>query len=599
MPSARTDIESVLVIGSGPIVIGQACEFDYSGTQACRVLQGGGPAGHPGELQPGHDHDRPGVRRRHLRRADHARVRREGHREGAPRRAAADPGRPDRAERGDRAARERRAGEVRRRADRRHHRRDPARREPRVVQGDRRDARRARSARSSDLPHASTTCSAAADELGYPVVVRPVVHDGRRRLRASRTTRPTCAGSPAPGLHASPTTEVLLEESILGWKEYELEVMRDKADNVVVVCSIENVDPMGVHTGDSITVAPAMTLTDREYQRMRDIGIAVIREVGVDTGGCNIQFAVDPRRRPADRDRDEPAGVALLARWRRRRPASRSPRSPPSSPSATPSTRSRTTSPGRRPASFEPTLDYVVVKVPRFAFEKFPAADATLTTHMKTVGEAMAIGRNFTEALQKALRSLEKPDAGLPLAPGAGRARQERAARRQSRRPTTAGCSTVMDAHPRGRHRRAGLRGDRDRPVVPGPAAADQRGRRGGRRRAASSTPEVLRAGQAARVLRRADRRDPRADRGRRPRGPARARHPPGLQDGRHLRRRVRRRHAVPLLVLRRGDRGRAARAAGGAHPRLRAEPDRAGHRVRLLLRARRRWRCARPATRP
>ena len=139
--------------------------------------------------------------------------------------------------------------------------------------------------------------------------------------------------------------EVLIEESVLGWKEYELELMRDKHDNVVVVCSIENVDPMGVHTGDSVTVAPAMTLTDREYQRLRDLGIAVLREVGVDTGGCNIQFAVNPRRRPAGRHRDEPAGVPLVARWPPRPPASRSPRSPRSWPSATPWTRSPTTSP--------------------------------------------------------------------------------------------------------------------------------------------------------------------------------------------------------------------------------------------------------------
>ena len=213
----------------------------------------------------------------------------------------------------------------------------------------------------------------------------------------------------------SPTTEVLLEESILGWKEYELEVMRDRADNVVIVCSIENVDPMGVHTGDSITVAPALTLTDREYQRLRDISIGVIREVGVDTGGCNIQFAVEPGRRPDRRDRDEPPGLPLERpglqgdrlpdRQDRRQGGHRlHPRRDPQRHHHRPDGQST-------PASFEPTLDYVVVKVPRFAFEKFPGADPTLTTHMKSVGEAMAIGRNFTEALQKALRSLESPSA--------------------------------------------------------------------------------------------------------------------------------------------------------------------------------------------
>ena len=237
---------------------------------------------------------------------------------------------------------------------------------------------------------------------------------------ASPTTRPTCAGSPAPASHASPTTEVLIEESIIGWKEYELEVMRDTADNVVIVCSIENLDPMGVHTGDSITVAPALTLTDREYQQLRDLAIGIIREVGVDTGGCNIQYAVDP----AD-------GRLIVIEM--------NPRVSRSSALASKATgfpiakiaakvaigytldeipNDITIGDGQTPASFEPTLDYVVVKVPRFAFEKFPGADPTLTTHMKSVGEAMAIGRNFTEALQKALRSLETQGRRLRLAPG-------------------------------------------------------------------------------------------------------------------------------------------------------------------------------------
>ncbi|MCW2755380.1 MAG: carB, partial [Marmoricola sp.] len=207
-----------------------------------------------------------------------------------------------------------------------------------------------------------------------------------------------------------PTTEVLLEESIIGWKEYELEVMRDTADNVVIICSIENLDPMGVHTGDSITVAPALTLTDREYQHLRDLAIGIIREVGVDTGGCNIQYAVNP----AD-------GRVIVIEM--------NPRVSRSSALASKATGFPIAKIAAKvaigytldeipnditaetPASFEPTLDYVVVKVPRFAFEKFPTADKTLTTHMKSVGEAMAIGRNFTEALQKALRSLEQKDS--------------------------------------------------------------------------------------------------------------------------------------------------------------------------------------------
>ena len=259
--------------------------------------------------------------------------------------------------------------------------------------------------------HSLAECEAAAADLGFPLVVRPsftlggsgsgIAYDAADLRRFG-----------GQGLDASPVTEVLLEESILGWKEYELELMRDRNDNVVVVCSIENVDPMGVHTGDSVTVAPAMTLTDREYQRMRDLAIAVLRAVGVDTGGCNIQFAVEPR-----------TGRMVVIEL--------NPRVSRSSALASKATgfpiakiaarlaigytldEIRNDITGETPASFEPALDYVVVKVPRFAFEKFPGADQVLTTHMKSVGEAMAIGRCFAEALQKALRSLEQPGAPL------------------------------------------------------------------------------------------------------------------------------------------------------------------------------------------
>ena len=214
------------------------------------------------------------------------------------------------------------------------------------------------------------------------------------------------------GLAASPVHEVLVEESVYGWKEFELELMRDRNDNVVVVCSIENVDPMGVHTGDSITVAPAMTLTDREYQHMRDVGIGVLREVGVDTGGCNIQFAINPRD-------GRMVVIEMNPRVSRSSAlASKATGFPIAKIAAKlavgytldeiPNDITRET-----PAAFEPALDYVVVKVPRFAFEKFPGADPVLTTHMKSVGEAMSIGRNFTEALGKALRSMETKDASF------------------------------------------------------------------------------------------------------------------------------------------------------------------------------------------
>ena len=245
-----------------------------------------------------------------------------------------------------------------------------------------------------------------AEKLGYPLVVRPSFTMGGLGSGFAYDEEDLRRIGGA-GLHDSPTNEVLLEESILGWKEYELELMRDTADNTVVVCSIENVDPVGVHTGDSITVAPALTLTDREYQKLRDIGIDIIRAVGVDTGGCNIQFAVNP-------ENGRIIVIEMNPRVSRSSAlASKATGFPIAKLAAKLALGYRLDEipndiTGVTPASFEPTLDYVVVKVPRFAFEKFPAADATLTTTMKSVGEAMAIGRNYATALQKALRSLEK-----------------------------------------------------------------------------------------------------------------------------------------------------------------------------------------------
>jgi carbamoyl-phosphate synthase large subunit len=258
----------------------------------------------------------------------------------------------------------------------------------------------------SVIAHTVDEAIAGAKTLGYPVVVRPSFTMGGLGSGFAHNEKDLIriAGR---GLQASPTTEVLLEESILGWKEYELELMRDKNDNAVVVCSIENVDPVGVHTGDSITVAPALTLTDREYQNLRDISIQIIRDVGVDTGGCNIQFAVNP-------ENGRVIVIEMNPRVSRSSAlASKATGFPIAKIAAKlaigytldeiPNDITKVT-----PASFEPTLDYVVVKVPRFAFEKFPAADKALTTTMKSVGEAMAIGRTFSQALQKALRSLEK-----------------------------------------------------------------------------------------------------------------------------------------------------------------------------------------------
>ena len=272
----------------------------------------------------------------------------------------------------------------------------------------------------SAVCHSMDEVRAAVAELGLPVVIRPrftmgglgsgMAHDDADLERL--------AGG---GLAASPVHEVLIEESVLGWKEYELELMRDRHDNVVVVCSIENLDPMGVHTGDSITVAPAMTLTDREYQHMRDVGIAVLRAVGVDTGGCNIQFAVHP-------DTGRLVVIEMNPRVSRSSAlASKATGFPIAKIAAKLAIgytldEIRNDITGETPAAFEPTLDYVVVKVPRFAFEKFPGADPELTTTMKSVGEAMALGRSFPEALGKALRSMETAAGSFWTTPGPGQA---------------------------------------------------------------------------------------------------------------------------------------------------------------------------------
>ncbi len=405
----RQDITSVLVIGSGPIVIGQACEFDYSGTQACRVLREEGIRVILVNSNPATIMTDPEF-------ADATYV---------------EPITPEVVE--AIIAKERPDAVLATLGGQTALNCAIALHENGVLEkygcpliganveaielGEDREAFKgvvercgAESARSM-ICHTMDELLAAAEELRYPVVVRPSFTMGGlgSGFAYDEADLRRIGGQ---GLQYSPTTEVLLEESILGWKEYELEVMRDHADNVVVVCSIENLDPMGVHTGDSITVAPALTLTDREYQRLRDIGIAVIREVGVDTGGCNIQFAVNPvdgRIIVIEMNPRVSRSSALASK------ATGFPIAKIAAKMAIGYTLDEVPNDITRetPASFEPSLDYVVVKVPRFAFEKFPAADPTLTTTMKSVGEAMSIGRNFTEALQKALRSLEKKGASF------------------------------------------------------------------------------------------------------------------------------------------------------------------------------------------
>lgn len=403
----RTDIKSVMVIGSGPIVIGQACEFDYSGTQACRVLQSEGIRvillnSNPATIMTDPDFaDATYVEPITLEICE----------------AIIAKERPD-------ALLPTLGGQTalnmamllndtgilkkynveligaNAEAIQKGENRQSFKEVVRKIGGE---------VAKSFICHTRAEIDQAAKKLGYPMVVRPSFTMGGAGSGIAYNQADLHRISSA-GLQASATTEVLLEESILGWKEYELELMRDTNDNVVVVCSIENVDPVGVHTGDSITVAPALTLTDREYQKLRDLSIDVIREVGVDTGGCNIQFAVDPKD-----------GRIIIIEM--------NPRVSRSSALASKATgfpiakiaaklaigytldEISNDITGETPASFEPTLDYVVTKIPRFAFEKFPGSDTTLTTTMKSVGEAMAIGRSFAESLMKALRSLEKNDA--------------------------------------------------------------------------------------------------------------------------------------------------------------------------------------------
>ncbi len=410
----RTDINHVLVIGSGPIIIGQACEFDYSGTQACRVLRAEG-------LQVSLVNSNPATIMTDPEFADHTYV---------------EPITPafvervikQQAERGNKidavlatlggqtalntavalyenGALDRYGVEmigadfeaIQRGEDRQRFKDIVAK-----VGGE---------SAKSRVCFTMDEVRETVEELGLPVVVRPSFTMGGlgSGMAYSAEDVERMAGD---GLAASPSANVLIEESIYGWKEFELELMRDHHDNVVVVCSIENFDPMGVHTGDSVTVAPAMTLTDREYQRMRDLGIAVLREVGVDTGGCNIQFAVNPadgRLIVIEMNPRVSRSSALASK------ATGFPIAKIAAKLAIGYTLDEILNDITKetPACFEPTLDYVVVKAPRFAFEKFPGADPTLTTTMKSVGEAMSLGRNFIEALGKVMRSLETDRAGF------------------------------------------------------------------------------------------------------------------------------------------------------------------------------------------
>jgi len=410
----RTDIQHVLVIGSGPIVIGQACEFDYSGTQACRVLREEGFRvslinSNPATIMTDPEFaDATYIEPLTIEYVEKVL---------AAEAAAGTPVHALLATLGGQTALNlavalHENGVLKRYdveligadidAIQRGEDRQKFKEIVRRVGGD---------VPASVVCHSLDEAIAFAETVANRVVIRPSFTMGGLGSGLANNADEVRTMA-ARGLAASPVHEVLVEESVFGWKEYELELMRDRNDNVVVICSIENLDPMGVHTGDSITVAPAMTLTDREYQRMRDLGIAVLREVGVDTGGCNIQFAVDPRTGRLIVIEMNPRvsrSSALASK------ATGFPIAKIAAKLAVGYTLDEVANDITRatPACFEPALDYVVVKVPRFAFEKFPGADPKLTTHMKSVGEAMAIGRSFTEALGKALRSMETRTAGF------------------------------------------------------------------------------------------------------------------------------------------------------------------------------------------
>src|SRR5580765_4869019 len=419
----RTDISSILLLGSGPIVIGQGAEFDYSGTQAVRALREEGyrvilvnsnPATimtdpeiadrtyvepvTPEWVAKVIERERPDALLPTMGGQTALNVAMALHKDGTLARYNVELiGANERAIR---------------------------------IAEDRQEFAQAMQRIGLATPRGRTVRSIeaaleAVDDTGYPAIIRPSFTLGGTGggIAYNRDEFEEIVGR---GLELSPVGSVLIERSIIGWKEFELEVMRDGADNVVIVCSIENLDPMGVHTGDSITVAPVMTLTDREYQVMRDAAIRIIREIGVAAGGCNIQFAVNPE-----------TGEQLVIEM--------NPRVSRSSALASKATGFPIARIGAKlavgyrldelpnditkvtPASFEPVLDYVVVKIPRFAFEKFPAADPTLTTQMKSVGEAMAIGRTFKEAFQKGLRGLEidRPGWVLGSTPGDDRLQDE------------------------------------------------------------------------------------------------------------------------------------------------------------------------------
>ena len=516
----RTDISTILIIGAGPIIIGQACEFDYSGTQACKALRAEGYRivlinSNPATIMTDPDMaDRtyvepitPEIVAKII----------------AKERYAVPGGFALLPTMGGQTALNcalslRKMGVL-------------AQYDIEMIGAtakaidkaeDRELFREAMTRIGLATPrshHIKTLSQAleALEDIGLPAIIRPCFTMGGTGGGIAYN-RNEFLEIVERGIDASPTSEVLIEESVLGWKEFEMEVVRDKADNCIIVCSIENIDPMGVHTGDSITVAPALTLTDKEYQIMRDASIAVLREIGVETGGSNVQFAVNPndgRMVVIEMNPRVSRSSALASK------ATGFPIAKVAAKLAVGYTLDEIANDitgGATPASFEPTIDYIVTKIPRFAFEKFPGAEPMLTTAMKSVGEAMAIGRTFAESLQKALRSLET---------GLDRSRRDRdRGARQGRRPQrhcaprsaqpTPGSPAQGRAGDAARHERRGdPRGLEDRPLVPRAHSRDRRSR--GQGASGIGLPDRRRQfarAQGGGLLRRASRRRWRARRG-------------------------------------------------------------------------------------
>src|SRR6187399_991812 len=405
----RTDLRKILLIGSGPIIIGQACEFDYSGAQACKALRQEGYRvvlvnSNPATIMTDPEmadatyvepitwqvvariieKERPDALLPTMGGQTALNCALDLAREGVLEKFGVEM-----------------IGASREAIDKAEDREKFKNAMQRI----------GLSCPRSSLAHSLEEALQVQAGIGFPVVIRPSFTLGGTGGGIAYN-REEFVAICERGFEASPTNELLIEESLLGWKEFEMEVVRDKADNCIIVCSIENLDPMGVHTGDSITVAPAQTLTDKEYQLLRNASIAILREIGVDTGGSNVQFSINPvdgRMVVIEMNPRVSRSSAL---------ASKATGFPIAKIAAKLAVgylldEIRNDITRETPASFEPTIDYVVVKVPRFTFEKFPGADATLTTQMKSVGEAMAIGRTFKEALQKALRSLEIKRFGL------------------------------------------------------------------------------------------------------------------------------------------------------------------------------------------